>query len=104
MKIFSRIICIFVVLSLINIESTRSVRTRRSVSDWWNTIKDVFSTQSNQVKPEIECLDYSADLDCLGDLVDDELYEKKTVFVSGCPAGAKKDKIGRCRKILKSRN
>jgi len=108
MKIFWRILCIFLILSIINIKigSTRSVRTRRSLGEWWNTVKVVFSSSNSQVKPETECMDYSADFDCLGDLVDDDLYETKTVFISptGCPPNAKKDRAGRCRKILKSRN
>ena len=77
---------------------------RRSLSEWWDTVKTVFSSSNNQVKTEIVCRDYSEDDECLGDLVDDDPYEGKTVLVSPCPVNARKDRAGKCRKILKSRS
>ncbi|KAL7020690.1 hypothetical protein ACKWTF_011610 [Chironomus riparius] len=108
MKFFSKLFYVFVVISIIDIKigSSRSIRMRRSLGEWWNTVKTILSSNSNQVKTEIVCMDYSEDDKCLGDLVDDDPYEGKTVFIApnGCPKNAKKDRAGRCRKILKSRN
>lgn len=103
MKIFSSIVCVFMILSIISIGYSRNIRNRRSF-EWWDTLKDIMSSNNNQVKPEIECVDYSQDDDCLGDLVEHDPFERKTVLTAPCPANSKKDRAGRCRTVLKSRS